>query len=77
MKGLSKDERWALDVLHGPSGNFDAHEPEGARLDAAMVTLVERGCVAYRRWPDDRGTSFRLTDLGRLARRVDVAVGGA
>lgn len=70
MRPLSHDEQWALDILAGPHASLDARTPDGARLDAAMKTLIARGCVAWRRWDDDRGTSFALTDLGRLARRV-------
>jgi hypothetical protein len=70
VRGYTADERWALGVLSGPPGDFDAHEPVGARLEAAMLPLIERGCVRYRRFDDDAGTSFGLTDLGRLAFRL-------
>ena len=73
MRGLSKDEHDALLFVASPPSTLDARTPEGARIDAAMHALVDRGCVAWRRY--DGGCSFRLTAIGGLALRVAAAAG--
>ena len=70
MKALSAEERWALTEMASGRSNANAHDPYGARLDAAMPMLIERRCVTWKRWPDDRGTTFSMTELGKLALRV-------
>lgn len=70
MRGYTADERWALGIMGGPCIWADALTPEGARLDGMMRVLIERGCVHWLSMVDDSGTSFCLTELGRVAAKI-------
>ena len=69
MRGFTPDERHALSLFAHPC-RFDATTPDGSRIDETMRDLIARGCVVYQRWADDTGTSFGLTELGRMAARL-------
>jgi hypothetical protein len=73
VRGLSRDEHDALLFVAGAPSTLDARTPEGARIDAAMHALIDRGCVTWKRY--EGGTSFGITSLGRLAIRVAAAAG--
>lgn len=72
MRPLSSDEAWALDVIATTiGGRFDALDgAEGSRLDSQLRSLIERGCLVYRRDDTGHGVDVGVTDLGHLARRV-------
>lgn len=68
MRGYAPAERRALQECRTPPSYWDAKTPEGAFIDAGMISLVERGCATATRV--DGGTTFKLTELGRIARRL-------
>lgn len=57
--------------------DYDSLTPDGARTDAVLRTLLGRGCVSFAWEPcgeDEECPVYEVTDLGRLALRVAVAI---
>lgn len=79
MRALSPIEHEAL-IKTDPSRSPISFVEEGDddEIEAAMFRLRTRGCVSYDRSLSDDGKrycdGFTITDLGRLALRVAVAM---